>query len=331
MTAADTAATDEWLAAMDAVAEEDGYLEPLGKRHWAFFAETGPELLVTFERAEAIRAREDRMPEAWALAKENGWSLLTIIAEGETFWRDPRVWGYFDRMVDDAFFDDFDRVLFHGAGDGGYAAAAYVVAAPGARALLVAPRATMDPAIAGFDRRHIGARRLDWSSRYGYAPDMTEGASRVWLVHDPLNAMDAAHAALFRRPWVTMLRTRRTGEATEKALAATGALKTALVEAMAGGLTAASFARAWRGRRNYANYLKGMLAEAGASGREQHELMICRSVTKRLRAPRFARRLAELTAAGKAGSGEAGARKSAAEKAGAEKAGAGKAGAGKAD
>ncbi len=27
---------------MDAVAEDDGYLEKLGPRHWAFFAEDGP-------------------------------------------------------------------------------------------------------------------------------------------------------------------------------------------------------------------------------------------------------------------------------------------------
>ena len=43
---------------MEEIAEEDGYLDPLGAKHWAFFAETGPVLLVTFERAEQIRARD---------------------------------------------------------------------------------------------------------------------------------------------------------------------------------------------------------------------------------------------------------------------------------
>ena len=41
----------EWLTAMDAIAEDDGYLERVGARHWAFFAEDRPNLLVTFERA----------------------------------------------------------------------------------------------------------------------------------------------------------------------------------------------------------------------------------------------------------------------------------------
>lgn len=290
-------AVEDWLAAMDAVAEDDGYLERLGRQHWAFFAEDGPVLLVTFERAETIRAREDQMPVAYAMAKARGWSILTLIAEGETFWRDRAVWGYVDRLVDDAFFDDFDRVLFYGAGPAGYAAAAYVVAAPGARALLVAPRATMDPGLAAFDRRHRAARGKDWSSRYGFAPDMTEGAERVWLIHDPANVPDAAHASLFRRPWVSVLNARRTGEGTERVLAASGILDKLIEDAMAGTLTAASYARHWRSRRSNAGYLKATLAEAAAKNRPELEKLICRSVVRRLKAPRFARRLAELTGA----------------------------------
>jgi hypothetical protein len=286
---------DIWLSAMDAVAEEDGYLERLGAQHWAFFAETGPTLLVTFERAEDLRARAGQMPAAWPLCQARGWSLLTILAEGETFWRDRAVWGYFDRLVDDAFFDDFDQVLFHGVGPAGYAAAAYVVAAPGARALLVAPRATMDPGLAGWDQRHRTVRRRDFTSRYGFAPDMTEGAAQVWLIHDPLNRDDAAHAALFRRPWVTVLKARRTGEATAGALIATGILDPLLLAAMTGRLNEAGFARLWRARRSYPAYLKQILTDAAAAHRPALEAMICRSVTARMKAPRFARRLAELT------------------------------------
>lgn len=286
----------DWLSAMDAVAEEDGYLERLGSKHWAFFAETGTTLIVTFERAEAVRGRDGQMPAIWPLAQENGWSVLTILAEGETFWRAPEVWGYFDRLVDDAFFDDFDQVLFYGAGVAGYAAGAYVVAAPGARALLIAPRASMTPERAGWDRRNPAARRLDFTSRYGYAPDMTEGAERVWLIHDPHHGPDAAHAALFRRPWTTVLSARHTGENTERFLEIAGALDPAIVAAMDGTLSPLHFARTWRNRREAVPYLKLMLAKAATAARPGHEAMICRSVTQRLKAPRFARRLAALMA-----------------------------------
>lgn len=284
-----------WLSAMDAIAEDDGYLEPLGRKHWAFFAEDSPTLLVTFERAESIRAREDQLPAAYAMCKARGWSLLTLIAEGATWWRDRAVWGYFDRLVDDAFFDDFDRVLFMGTGPAGHAACAYAVTAPGASVLAIAPRATLDPDIAGWDRRDMAARRLDFRSRYGYAPDMTEGAGRVWLVYDPLHAPDAMHAALFRAPWVTPLKARHTGETIERALAGTRLIDKLAEDAMAGTLTPAGFARHWRSRRSYPPYLRGLLAQAAARKRPGLEAMICRSVTRRMRAPRFAARLAELT------------------------------------
>lgn len=295
--AAPSVVQEDWLTAMDAIAEDDGYLERLGARHWAFFAEDQGKLLVTFERAETIRARESQVPAAYEWARARGWSLLTLIAEGETWWRDRAVWGFMDRLVDDAFFDDFDQVLFYGAGPAGYAACAYAVTAPGARVLAVAPRATQDPGIAGWDRRHLAARRLDFSSRYGYAPDMVDGVAHLWLVHDPLHPQDSMHAALFRAPWVTQLKARRTGETTERTLTAMGILDKVLEDAMEGSLTEAGFARHWRSRRSNAFYLKTILAQAAAKKRPDLEKRICRSVTRRMKAPKFAARLAELTGA----------------------------------
>ena len=148
----------------------------------------------------------------------------------------------------------------------------------------------------GWDKRNRKSRRLDFTSRYGYAPDMTEGASKVWLVHDPLHGPDAAHAALFRRSWVTMLRARRTGDETEKALIATGTLDRLIEEAVAGSLDVTSFARAWRARRSYHVYLKTLLSTTVQRGRTGLEIRVCRSVSSRMHAPRYARRLEELTA-----------------------------------
>ncbi|NPD15265.1 hypothetical protein HOY34_08640 [Xinfangfangia sp. D13-10-4-6] len=290
----------EWLAAMEGIAEDDGYLDPLGDKHWAFFAETGSTLLVTFEQAEQIRARPDTLPEGMEIARKNGWSLLCLIAEGETFWRAPEVWGYFDRLVDDAFFDDFDQVLFYGTGPSGYAAGCYVVTAPGARALLLSPRATMDPSLTGWDHRNPATRRLDFTSRYGYAPDMTEGASQVWLIHDPTVAADNAHAALFRRPWVSIFATRFAGEHPERILGSAGILEKVIGHAMAGTLTSQVFADLWRARRGSAAYLKRLMATAVANGRSRFEEVICRAGATRLSARRFVRRLAEIEARQKA-------------------------------
>jgi hypothetical protein len=288
-------ATPRWLAAMSQVAEDDGYLSAIGKKHWAFFAEDKPKLLVTFEYAHRIADREGNLPEHYAFAKAQGWSQLCLIAEGDTWWRDPSVFGYFDRLADEAFLEDFDRVLFYGAGAAGYAAAAFSAAAPGAELVLVAPRATADPSVAGWDLRHRRARRLCFTDRYGFAPDMTEGASKVWLVHDPHNRPDAMHAALFRRPWVTDLLARQTGEHTEETLNEMRILERLLLAAMDGKLSANVYANLWRARRSNASYLKALLYAAHRSGRAELEYLICKNVTARINAPRFARRLAELT------------------------------------
>ncbi|WP_112312348.1 phosphoadenosine phosphosulfate reductase [Pseudogemmobacter bohemicus] len=286
---------NEWLAAMDIIADEDGYLDPLGPDHWAFFAETGTTLLVTFERAEQIQAASDTMPGSWALAQSNGWSSLCLIARGETFWRAPEVWGYFDRLVDDAFFDDFDQVLFYGSGAAGYAAASYVVAAPGARALLLSPRATLVPDIAGWDRRHLPQRRLDFTSRYGYAPDMTEGAGQVWLVHDPLSPTDNAHAALFRRSWTTMLHSRWGGEQPERTMPP-GMLDQLITGAMDGTLSPEGFAALWRGRRRSPAWVRNLLGAIASKGNRHRQIAVLRQVLAEHPIPRFERRLAALLA-----------------------------------
>ena len=273
---------DPWFARIDELCAEEGYFEPLGKKHWAYFHDDGPILLVSFESLDRILARKGQMPFGHDVAVANGWSHLTVICDGETWFRDPAVWGYFDRLVDEAFFEDFDRVLFYGAGDAGYAACAYCVCAPGATVLAISPRATLDPTVAGWDHRATKLRRLDFSSRYGYAPDMTEGASRVFVIYDPLMPENAMHAALFRADWVTPLPTRNFGDAIESVIEQTGLLPHLLTAACEARLDPVSFARLWRIRRRYAPYLRGLLRKVDMAQRPLLALMICRSVVRRI-------------------------------------------------
>lgn len=288
---------DGWFAALDAIGEDLGYAERLGLRHRAIFADESTTLLVTFEEAGVVRATgPGRLPFGLALSRRHGWSHLCLLAEGATWWRDPAVWRHIDRLVDDAFFEDFDRVLFYGAGAGGYAAAAYSVAAPGAAVLAIQPQATLTPALAGWDARHLAARRLDFSGRYGFAPDMTEGAGHAHVIFDPCVTEDAMHAALFHRPWTTLYPARRLGERLEGALRRMTVLDGLIEAAMEGRLDRATFGRAMRMRRSYGPYLKTMLRLADEGGHPGREALICRSVVRRLKAPAFRKRLVELTA-----------------------------------
>ena len=283
-----------WMTAMEELTAEEGYFHPLGARHYVFFADLGTTLLVSFERLEDILARPGQMPLAHPHAEARGWSHVCVIADGDTWFRDPAVYGYFDRLVDETFLEDFDQVLFFGAGMGGYAACAYSVAAPGAHVLALNPRATLNPAQTGWDRRDLAARKLDFTSRYGYAPDMLEGAAQVSVIHDPTMPAEAGQAALFRAPYITRLSARHMGDQLAVSFAQMGLLPALLDAAMKGSLTTMVFATLWRQRRDNATYLRGLLQKAEVAGRAGLEVMICKSVTRRMRAPRFERRLARL-------------------------------------
>lgn len=298
-TAIDTTETlplskDKWAQSMEALTEEQGYFQPVGPNHSALFIDESPTLLVTFESTDDVLASPEQMPRGYEVAKEHGWSMLTLFADVPSWFRDPAVYAFFDRQVDDAFFEDFDSVLFFGAGFAGHAACAYSVAAPGAQVLALNPRATLAPAIAGWDSRDRARRRLDFRSRFGYAPDMLDGAGKAIVVHDPRIAVEAMHATLFRAPHVRTLNAPFMGENLVQPFADMGILHPMIEAAMAGHLTPLRYAQLLRKRRDYAPYLAALLGQANAMGRPKLQIAICQSAVTRLNSGRFAKRLAKL-------------------------------------
>ena len=286
---------DSWLALIDLIGEEEGYFHTVGTHHWAMFVEDSPVLIVSFETIDQARARSGQMPLAHHVAAAKGWSHLCLIADGPTWYRDPAVYAYFDRLVDDSFFEDFDRILFYGAGPSAYAACAFSVTAPGAHVLALNPVATLNPAQAGWDDRYKSARKHDFTSRYGYAPDMVEGCAHLSLVLDPRHKPDAMHAALFHAPYVTPLLARYAGGDVESVLSRLRVLTDLVILAAEGNLTPTSFASLWRKRRDDAAYLKNLLQDVELTGHKARAVVLCTNVVNRLKIQRFRKRLAELT------------------------------------
>jgi hypothetical protein len=283
------------LARMARAGREGGYFHALGARHWALFRDDGPVLLVTFEQLESFgRGASAGLPAGLALARDEGWSCLSVVASGETWFRDPAIFAYVDQLVRETFFEGFDRVLFYGAGMGAYAACAYAVASPGAVVLAVQPVATLDPARAGWDRRYLRQRRIGFVGRYGYAPDMTDGAAQVWLVHDPRDPMEAMHAALFARHHVQMLCCPYLGPGIDRALDGMGLLTPLIHLAGTGTLTPAMFHRLYRQRRHHAPYLRRLMAATDATGRPVLSGLVARHAMKTVPSGPFRRRLAEV-------------------------------------
>lgn len=288
----------EWLTRLAQTAEAHGFFQPLGRKHFAAHIRRGDTLVVTFESVQGMRALTERAePLGWSMVRDNDWSHLCIASDGDTWFRDRHVIGLFDQMVDDGFFDEFETVLFYGAGPCGYAAAAYSVAAPGAQVLVIQPQATLDPRVTEWDDRFIEMRRKDFTSRYGFAPDMLDACNQAFVLYDPVETLDAMHAALFARAGVTRYRLRNMGDAIQSDLMNMNVLTDLLEMAAEGTLDDLQFAKIYRARRTYPGYLRRVMAALDRDDRTELTYVMARNVVSRLKkAPRFQRRLAELEA-----------------------------------
>lgn len=285
----------EWLETLATASDVLGFFEPLGRRHYASFVDLNDTLLVTFENIQGIQAlSENGHPLGWDLVREHGWSHLCLACDGDTWYRDQDVYEFFDMLVDDCFFDAYDHVIFYGAGPCAYAAAAFSVSAPGATVLAVQPQATLTPAIAGWDDRFTERRRLNFTDRYGYAPDMLDAARNAFVIFDPFQHLDAMHAALFTRPNVTKLRMPHMGAALQGSLIAMEIFAPLMALAGRGELNLLSFARLYRARRDYRPYLRFLMSILERDGRDELAIQLCDNVTDRMNAPLFRQRLKTL-------------------------------------
>lgn len=267
---------DDWVArAGAAVAGADDEVTPLGPRHASVLHEAGPVLLVSFDTWPGAAP-----PGAAGagLARAEGWSHLALLADGPTWWRCAAVHAYFDRLTDDGFFEDFDRVVFYGIGMGGYAAASFCVAAPGAAVVAIRPQATLRADATEWDRRFPRARRLDFADRYAFAPDMVEAAGSALIAYDPWIAEDAMHAGLFARPHVVRLRCAGAGPRPEEAMARSGLIAGLLRLAAQGGLAAGPVHRLHRAaRRRDSAHLLRLLTRLTLAGRTRLARAVARA------------------------------------------------------
>ena len=285
----------DWLNAVAAITQNNGSFETLGKHHFAAFLEQDDTLFVTFETVQGIHAlSEMAQPMGWEMLRDHGWSSLCLASDGDTWFRDPAVYDYFDRLVDDGFFDEFETVVFYGAGPCAYAAAAFSVAAPGARVVLIQPQATLDPRVTEWDDRFIDMRMTDFATRYGYAPDMLDACDAAVVLYDPSETLDAMHAALFTRDNVTKLRMAHMGGALQTDLMEMNKLSQLLLAAEQDNLTTLRFAKMYRARRDHRSYLRNLLNTLNAQKRDPLTWLLCHNVSNRMSAPRFADRLAVL-------------------------------------
>lgn len=270
----------------------DGFHRDLDAAHSAIYLSRGPNLLVSLEKIQdTLSGNEDGVPLSLDFAEDKNWSVLHITADGDTWFRSPALYAFFDELVDDGFFETFDQVAFYGAGMGGYAATAFCVAAPGARVIALAPQATMDIERTEWDDRFPRSRRLGFTDRYTYGPDMVEAAQQAFVLYDPHELHDSIHASLFSAPHVHRLKCRFLGADLARALRDMDLLHRVVEDAANGRLTPQGFYAMLRKRRDYKTFLRNLLFHLDDKHRPYLTALYCSHVLSRMNAPAFRRRL----------------------------------------
>jgi len=177
------------------LAGENGFFTDCGD-HSFLFVPRGDVLVVTFDNLDiAMTKRDDRRPWGFGFIESQGWSMLGVMANGWTWFREEAVEREFDRLREEGFFARFRRVVFYGASMGGYAAAAFSAAAPGSVVFAISPQSTLDKSVVPWEKRYRKAWGRDFSGPYGDAAEASRAAREVHLMYDPYVAPDAARSA----------------------------------------------------------------------------------------------------------------------------------------
>lgn len=290
LTKPETAA--QLLKALAAECGAMGFQRELDAQHSVTFIDRGPDLLVTFEPVGDTLARgSSGLPLGLDFVEDKNWSLLHFSANAETWFRSEAMYGFVDELVDDAFFENFDQVTFYGSGMGGYAAAAYSVAAPGAVVVALSPQATLARWRTEWETRFLASRRMKFDDRYGYAPEMLEGSSAAFILYDPTEQLDTVHANHFVGPNIHALKCRHFRDRIEVSLQEMNLLHQIIEKAGAGELTPTEFYKLLRARRENSRFLRNLLFHLDDLGNPMLMALFCSNVLSRMQAPAFRKRL----------------------------------------
>ncbi|WP_301918626.1 hypothetical protein [Albidovulum sp.] len=258
----------DWAAIARRLAGPFGFYTDNGIHSFLYVPRDPSVLVVTFDNLDiAMTKRADRRPWGFEFIEKQGWSVLGVMAAGWTWYRDYWAMGEFDRLAREGFFGRFGRVVFYGASMGGYAAAAFSAACPGAEVVAISPQSTLDKTVVPWETRYKTVWDKDFSGKYGDAAQASRAAGRVTILYDPYEPLDAAHARRFTGANVTLLRTPLMGHRLGSSLLQMGILSEVMLKALAGSLTEAEFYRLLRARRDFPRYQRELFERAVARAR----------------------------------------------------------------
>lgn len=274
---------DGWDTIAPGLAGPEGFYRPGEAGHsFLFIPRSDKVLVVSFDNLDiAMNKRADRRPWGFRFIQDQGWSMLGVLAGGWTWYREPWVWQQFDDLRESGFFQRFERVVFYGASMGGYAAAAFCPAAPGADVVAISPQSTLDKTLVPWETRYKLAWDRDFTGPYGDAAEVSRSARRVAILYDPYEPLDAGHVARFTHDNVMRLRTPLLGHRLGSSLNQMGILSPVILGALSGDLTEPAFYRLLRARRDFPRYQRELFLRAVDRGHTALARRLARHVLAR--------------------------------------------------
>jgi len=247
---------EDWASIAVKLAGKDGFYTDCGE-HSFLYIPRGKTLVVTFDNLDiAMTKRDTRRPWGFEFIEANDWSMLGVMANGWTWFRDQKVTDEFDRLKESGFFKQFSRVVFYGASMGGYAAAAYSSAAEGSTVFAISPQSTLDKSIVDWEKRYKTAWDRDFSGKYGDASLVSGASETVHIMYDPYVKPDTGHAQRFRGENVKFWRCPHLGHRLGSSLLQMGILSEISSKCINGELTENEFYSLLRKRRKFLRYIR---------------------------------------------------------------------------
>ena len=261
-------AEGSWDRIAKELAGDKGWFRPGTNGHsFLYMPRSSDTLVVTFDNLDiAMTKREDRRPWGYSFIKDQGWSMLGVLAGGWTWYREQWVSDQFDQLKDEGFFKQFKRVVFYGASMGGYAACAFSSAAPGCDVVAISPQSTVDKNVVPWESRYKVVWDRDFSGKYGDASKVSQAANRVSILYDPYEPLDAQHAARFTGNNVQHLRAPLLGHRLGSSLNQMGILSPIILGALDGSLTSHEYYKLLRTRKDSPRYQRELFNRAVDKG-----------------------------------------------------------------
>ncbi len=241
--------------------KQDRFFTKIDENHSALFVRQSSKLIVTFGNMDDERdASLDSKPWGFDFVQKQGWSILGIRAIKSIWYRSEDVYNFFDKLRDEKFYDQFDDVVFYGASMGGYAAAVFSSTAPNSSVVMISPQATLDKKIVPWETRYRRAWNADYTSKYGYGPELVKAAKDVTLFYDPYEPLDRMHAEIFmKNPNVNAFKAVFCGHRQASLFAQVGILKPIILGALNQKLQHKEFRTLIRNRKKSLRYHKAIL------------------------------------------------------------------------